>query len=392
MNKIYDFNQVISRQHTHSLKYDFASERNHPQDALPLWVADMDFPVADEIKEVLQTTVNHGIYGYSESKGDYYQAVSNWYQHHFDYHIDSSWIIKTPGVVFALAHAIKALTQEGDAVLIQPPVYYPFKEVVEDNHRQLITNSLVLKDGKYHIDFEDFENKIKQHHVKLFLLCSPHNPVGRVWTKEELEKIGQICLENHVYIVSDEIHSDFVYPHNHHYMLASLSPALQEMTITCTAPTKTFNLAGLQISNIIIPNEIIRNKFKHQIDASGYSQCNMFGLVACQVAYEKGNSWLKQVKDYLYQNILYVDQFLKENLPQVHLIFPEGTYLLWLDFRELHLSNEQLDDLIVNKAKLWLDSGSMFGKDGEGFQRINVACPRSILKQALFQLQSAINQ
>ena len=352
----------------------------------------MDFPVADEIKEVLQTTVNHGIYGYSESKGDYYQAVSNWYQHHFDYHIDSSWIIKTPGVVFALAHAIKALTQEGDAVLIQPPVYYPFKEVVEDNHRQLITNSLVLKDGKYHIDFEDFENKIKQHHVKLFLLCSPHNPVGRVWTKEELEKIGQICLENHVYIVSDEIHSDFVYPHNHHYMLASLSPALQEMTITCTAPTKTFNLAGLQISNIIIPNEIIRNKFKHQIDASGYSQCNMFGLVACQVAYEKGNSWLKQVKDYLYQNILYVDQFLKENLPQVHLIFPEGTYLLWLDFRELHLSNEQLDDLIVNKAKLWLDSGSMFGKDGEGFQRINVACPRSILKQALFQLQSAINQ
>lgn len=392
MTKKYDFDQVINRRGTSSLKYDFALERNHPEDVLPLWVADMDLPVADEIVHSLQQTVSHGIYGYSESKGDYYQAVINWYHKHFGYQIHPEWIIKTPGVVFALAHAIKALTHEGDSVLIQPPVYYPFKEVIEDNQRQLVTNSLVLKDGHYEIDFEDFENKIKENNVKLFLLCSPHNPVGRVWKKEELERIGQICLENDVYIVSDEIHSDFVYPGSKHSMLASLSSKLQDITITCTAPTKTFNLAGLQISNIVIPNEQIRNKFKKQLDASGYSQCNMFGLVACQSAYKTGENWLNQLKEYLYSNIEYVDQFLKENIPQVKLIWPEGTYLLWLDFRSLNLTNEQLEDLIVSKAKLWLDSGSIFGKDGEGFQRINIACPRKTLTQALSQLQSAINQ
>lgn len=387
-----NFDSIINRTNTNSLKYDFTSERERPDDILPLWVADMDFIVAPEIQQRLYDVVNYGIYGYSDSKDGYYQAIYSWYRSKFNYEIKKEWIVKTPGVVFALAQAVRAFTKLGDGVIIQTPVYYPFKEVIIDNGRRVITNSLVLKNAHYEIDFDDFEEKIKKEKVKLFILCSPHNPVGRVWKKDELLKLGQICLKNDVKIISDEIHSDFIYPGHQHHVFASLKTELQNITITCTAPTKTFNLAGLQISNIFIADEKLRLQFKKAIASTGYSQCNLFGLAACPTAYESCSSWLEDLKQYLFENTRFVDEYLKEHIPLIKLIIPEGTYLLWLDFRRLQISDKELNDLLIEHARLWLDSGTMFGKEGKGFQRINIACPRAYLRQALNQLKNALEE
>ena len=288
--------------------------------------------------------------------------------------------------------AIRAFTEEGDAVLLQQPVYYPFSETILDNHRKLVNNPLKLENGHYEIDFNDFERKIAENHVKLFLLCSPHNPVGRVWKEWELRKLGEICLRYGVLVVSDEIHADFTYGNNKHLVFASLSPEIADITITCTAPSKTFNLAGLQTSNIFISNRERKHKFKAQIAAAGYSQLNTMGLAACQAAYEGGEEWLEQLKVYLKGNLDFTREFLKARLPEIKLIEPEGTYLIWLDFRTLGLTEEELEDLIVNRARLWLDSGAIFGKDGEGFERINIACPRATLERALTQLELAIKE
>ena len=379
----YDFNKIINRNNTRSLKYDFAKERNMPEDLLPLWVADMDFQTSPEIIEALNKAVSHGIYGYSEGKEEYFDAVYNWYNDNFNWQVKKEWLIKTPGVVFAIVLAINALTNEGGSVLIQNPVYYPFTEVIIDNNRKLVNNSLVRNGKKYEIDFEDFEKKIKENNVKLFILCSPHNPVGRVWKKWELEKIGDICLKHNVKIVSDEIHSDFVYPENKHIVFSSLDEKYQNITITCTAPTKTFNLAGLQISNIFIPNLEIRKKVLKQLDRVGYSQVNLMGLVACEAAYKYGRQWLNELKEYLLDNLNFLRDYLETNIPQIKLIEPEGTYLIWLDCSALGFEDKELEKFIVEKAKLWLDSGYIFGKEGEGFQRINIACPRETLKKAL---------
>ena len=266
-----DFNVFINRKNTNSLKYDFMTERGKPANLLPLWVADMDFQTAPAILERLEQTVKHGIFGYSETKESYYDAVSGWYERHFDWYIETDWLIKTPGVVFALAAAVRAFTKEMDGVLLQQPVYYPFSEVILDNDRVLVNNSLKLTDGHYEIDFEDFEKKIVEYRVKLFFLCSPHNPVGRVWKEWELKRIGDICLKHGVIVVSDEIHSDFVYPGHRHQVFANLGPEYADITVTCTAPSKTFNLAGLQISNIIISNPELRRKFLKAVAAAGYS-------------------------------------------------------------------------------------------------------------------------
>lgn len=388
----YDFNKIINRNNTKSLKYDFAKERNMPEDLLPLWVADMDFQTSPEIIEALNKAVSHGIYGYSEGKEEYFDAVYNWYNDNFNWQVKKEWLIKTPGVVFAIVLAINALTNEGDSVLIQNPVYYSFTEVIIDNNRKLVNNSLVRNGKKYEIDFEDFEKKIIENNVKLFILCSPHNPVGRVWKKWELEKIGDICLKHNVKIVSDEIHSDFVYPENKHIVFSSLDEKYQNITITCTAPTKTFNLAGLQISNIFIPNLEIRKKVLKQLDRVGYSQVNLMGLVACEAAYKYGRQWLNELKEYLLDNLNFLRDYLETNIPQIKLIEPEGTYLIWLDCSALGLEDKELEKFIVEKAKLWLDSGYIFGKEGEGFQRINIACPRETLKKALEQLKEAVDE
>lgn len=386
----YNFDIVINRKNTKSLKYDFAVERHRPSDILPLWVADMDFQTAPEIIEDLHKCIAHGIYGYSEAKTDYFDAIYNWFNKRHQWKIQNDWLVKTPGVVFALATAVKAYTKIHDHVLILSPVYYPFYEVIEDNERQLITSSLVLNNGHYEIDFDDFEQKIQNYDVQLFLLCSPHNPVGRVWKKEELLRLGEICLKHNVKIVSDEIHNDFVFPGYKHYVFASLKDEFLENTITCTAPTKTFNLAGLQISNIIIANKTLKKQFEKTIAKAGYSQSNLMGLVACQSAYEHGEKWLCELNEYLKGNLDFLRDFIQREIPEIVLIEPEGTYLIWLDFRKLNLTEKELGNLIIHQAHLWLDRGSMFGKEGIGFQRINIACPRQILERALNQLKIAI--
>jgi cystathionine beta-lyase len=385
-----DFDKIIDRKGTNCLKYDFTAERGKPEGVLPFWVADMDFQTAPLIQERLAQAVSHGIFGYSEGKDDYFAAIANWYQTHFGWEVKRNWLVKTPGVVFALAMAVKAFTKEGEGVLIQQPVYYPFSEVILDNNRKLVNSPLKNMDGHYEIDFEDFEQKIIENQVKLFLMCSPHNPVGRVWEKWELQKIGEICLKYGVIVVSDEIHSDFVWEDHKHIIFASLSPELADITVTCTAPSKTFNIAGLQISNIFISNQKLRRRFRHEVSAAGYSQVNGLGLVACQAAYEGGEEWLSQLKKYIWHNYIYLKEFLKEKAPKLKVGTLEGTYLVWIDFRELGMTEAQREDLLVNRAKLWLDSGAMFGEDGEGYERINIACPRSVLRKALEQLVECI--
>ena len=386
----FDFDKVIDRRGTNCLKYDFAVERGRKEDILPLWVADMDFQTAPGIQERLRAAVDHGIFGYSDGKADYFAAVSSWYREKFGWETKEEWLIKTPGVVFALAAAVRAFTEKGDRVLIQQPVYYPFSEVIRDNGRVLINSPLKQVNGRYEMDFEDMERKITENQVKLFLLCSPHNPVGRVWTEEELKKAGELCVKHGVLVVSDEIHSDFTYPGVAHHVFAGLSPEFARISVTCTAPSKTFNIAGLQVSNIFIPDPELRARFQKAVDAVGYSQVNLLGLLACQAAYETGEEWLSAVKEYIYGNLCFLREYLKENLPEIRLVEPEGTYLVWLDFQALGLTEEQRQELIEEKAGLWLDSGAMFGPDGEGFERVNIACPRATLGKALDQLAAAI--
>ncbi len=387
-----NFDEIIDRRNTDSLKYDFAAKRGMPDDILPLWVADMDFPAPDAVRQALAERVAHGIFGYSDAADDsYFGALSRWYTERFDWSIRPEWLVKTPGVVFALCAAIRALTAEGDAVLIQPPVYYPFSESVLENNRRLITNRLVYADGGYGVDLADFEEKIVTHGVKLFILCSPHNPVGRVWTEAELTAMGDICVRHGVYVVADEIHADFVYPGHRHLVFANLKPAFAELSITCTAPSKTFNLAGLQISNILVPNTNIRRSLRREVNRVGYSQPNIMGLIACRAAYAQGGEWLDALKVYLLDNLAFARQFLAEQLPQLRLVEPQGTYLLWLDCSALALTDRALDDLMVHKAGLWLDGGTMFGAGGEGFQRINIASRRETLREALLRLKKAVD-
>ena len=381
-----DFDTVIDRKGTRSLKYDFAVRRGKPKDVLPLWVADMDFQTSSYITEALEDMVKHGVFGYSESEEHYFEAVQNWMERHYNWHVKESWMTKTPGIVFALAMAVKAYTQENDAVLIQPPVYYPFKEVVEDNHRRLVNNTLVLGgDGTYTIDYEDFEKKIIEENVKLFILCNPHNPVGRVWTKEELERLGDICLKHGVFVVSDEIHADFVFERKH-TVFSEVKEAYRDISMICTSPSKTFNIAGLQISNIFISNPEKATAFRRQVAAAGYSQVGLPGLVACEAAYRHGDEWLEGVLAYIKANAEFTRAYLQEHLSRVKMTKLEGTYLVWLDFRDYGLTDKELDEKIFNQAGLWLDSGAVFGKCGEGFQRINIACPRKTLQQALDRL------
>lgn len=387
----YDFDQIIDRRNTNSLKYDFAVERGLPADVLPLWVADMDFRAPEPVLDALRKTVDHGIFGYSDVKDGYYDAVSQWFLTRFGWQTRPEWLVKTPGVVFALAMAVRSLTQPGDSVLIQPPVYYPFFNVIRSNDRKVVESRLVYKDGAYAIDFAGFERKAAEEHVKLFILCSPHNPIGRVWTVEELRRLGDICRKHGIYVVSDEIHCDFTLPGHPHHVFLDAVPELTERAIVCTAPSKTFNLAGLQASNIWIPGEEIRKRFVREMSRCGYSGLNRMGLIACQAAYEGGGDWLDGCRTYLRDNLDFLRAFLAERIPQVRLVEPEGTYFAWLDCSGLGLSQEALDEFIIRRAKLWLDAGHIFGGNGGQFQRVVLACPRATLRQALEQLAQAVS-
>lgn len=385
-----DFDTIRDRKGTDCLKYDFAKRRGLPEDVLPLWVADMDFQTSSYVEDAVIERTKQAIFGYTETQEDYFAAVAGWMKRHHNWEIKPNWMIKTPGVVFALAMAVKAYTEENDAVLIQQPVYYPFSEVIRDNGRVVVSNDLYLgEDNRYHIDFADFEEKIIAHDIKLFLLCNPHNPSGRVFTEEELTRLGDICLKHGVTVVSDEIHNDFVFSGTHH-VFASVKKEYEDICVICTSPSKTFNLAGMLVSNIFIPNAKLRAKFKHEVDAAGISQLGTLGLVAVEAAYMKGDEWYQNMLAYIRENIAYVKLYAKENLPGVNVIEGEGTYLMWLDFRGTGIDAEELDRRIIHEAKLWLDSGKIFGDTGKGFQRINVAAPRSIVEECLRRIRSIL--
>lgn len=342
------------------------------------------------IEEAVHQCACHGIYGYSEARDSYFDAVRAWMKQHYDWEVDVRWLVKTPGIVFALAAIVRAFTKEGDSILIQQPVYYPFSDVIRNNRRKIVNSTLLLdKSGRYYINFEDFEKKIIQEKVKLFLLCNPQNPTGRVFTREELERLGDICVKRGVIVASDEIHADFVFQ-GKHCVFANLKEEYRDITITCTSPSKTFNIAGLQVSNIFIPNQKLRRRFRKEITETGYSNLNTVGLAACEAAYRNGEEWYQEVQEYIYKNIQYTADFVAEHIPQIQVIRTEGTYLVWMDFRGLGFSQRETERLVVEKAKLWLDNGRMFGEAGRGFWRINVACPRKTLETALLRLEQAV--
>ena len=384
-----DFDQIVSRKNTRCLKYDFAARRGYPEDILPLWVADMDFRTSSYVEDALAELTRHNIYGYSNTQpGDgFFEAVSGWMKRHHGWDVDPAWHVKTPGVCFAIATAIRAFTAPGDSVIIQQPVYYPFSSLIRHNGRKMVSSDLIRNaEGYYSMDFDGFEQKIVEHDVKLFILCNPHNPVGRVWTREELQRIGRICAAHGVTVFSDEIHSDFIWEREH-TVFQEIDSAFREFTVTATSPSKTFNLAGLQQSNIFIPNEKLKCEFTEEINRTGYDEPTIFGIAAAQAAYENGDTWYEAMKAYVESNIRFADGFVRDRLPGVSMRKPEGTYLIWLDFSGIGLTAAELDDVIVQKARLWLDSGVIFGKAGEGFQRINTACPQSVLREALERLE-----
>ena len=388
--KDYDFDEVINRHNTASEKWDFLKERFGYEDLLPLWVADMDFRSPKPVIDAIISRAMHGVYGYTCLTESYYESVIRWYKRRYKWEIRKEWIVYTPGVVPAINLAIRAFTNPGDKIIVQPPVYYPFYNSIESNGRRVLYNPLKLTNNRYEMDFDDLEIKAKDSNARIMILCSPHNPVGRVWTKDELSILGDICIDNGVLVISDEIHSDITYPGIVHTNFASISDKFANNSITCTSVSKTFNLAGLQISNIIIPNKDIRQIFEVSTISTGISNPNAFAEIAARTAYNECEDWLDEFLKYIKGNFDFLKEFIKEKLPKVKIIEPEGTYLCWLDFREVESDAKTLERLILKDAKVALDEGYIFRNGGEGFERINMACPRSILKEALNRIASTL--
>lgn len=387
----YNFDKIVSRKNTNSVKWGFKGDLQGHEDCLPMWIADMDFETVPEIKEAIIKRAEHAIYGYAYKPESYNQAIINWMKKKHNWDIEESWINISPGIVPAFNFIMRAFTHPGDKVIVQTPGYSPFVNAILRNGVQVVNNPLKLINNKYKIDFEDLKMKITDKRVKMLMLCNPHNPVGRVWTKEELTEIGNICLKNNVLVLSDEIHSDLIYKGYKHTPFASINKEFQQISITCTAPSKTFNLAGLQSSNIIIPNENLRNIFNISLENIGISRLNIFGMVACEAAYNYGESWLEQLMEYIEGNKDYAIRFIKEKIPSLKVVEPEGTYLLWIDCNQLAMTEEKLNRFMLEKAKVIVDRGHMFGKGGEGFVRVNLACPRELIIMALNRLEVAIN-
>ena len=386
----YNFDQVINRWNSSCEKYDMITEKGYPQDMIPLWVADMDFSAPECVKDAMREAVDRGIFGYSHCMDRYGKAVENWFFRRYGWKFDGSWIIRTPGVVTALSAAVRVVTEPGDAVLIQPPVYHQFFNVINRNGRRVVENSLKYENGGYTMDLEDMEQKIRDNGIKLFILCSPHNPTCRVWSMEELRQVGAICKKYGVTVMSDEIYCDFFSPGYKHTPFAVACPDMVEHLIVSTSPSKSFNTAGLQISNIIVPGEELRTRFQTELGIVGYNNCNYMGLIACQAAYEGGEEWLEACKAYIWENAQFVMNFVRERLPGIHVIEPQGTYLMWFDCSGLGLSAPELEQLLLGQAHIWPDIGTKFGEKTGQFIRMALACPRSVLQEAMERLEKAI--
>jgi len=399
----YHLDTEFNRQGTHSMKWEFIvkdgqfeygdhADKKHGKDRLlPMWVADMDFRCPPAVIDALVKRAQHGIFGYTAPTDSYFDAVIGWMKARYGWDVDQEWITLAPGIVPALNMLIQGLVSPGDKILIQRPVYYPFMSAIENNGAEIVSNSLLYKNGRYTMDFDDLAAKAADPAVKMAILCSPHNPVSRVWTREELIRFGEICIENNVIVVSDEIHCDLIFSGQTFTAFATISDSFAENSIICTAASKTFNLAGLKTSNIIIQNEQWRAKFRGRLDVNGLKVQNSFGIVALEAAYKYGQEWLAAVIGYVQANYEFMAAYMAEHLPQVTIIPPEGTYLIWCDFNQLGLSSEARKTLMMEHARVYLDEGEMFGPEGEGFERFNLACPRSILAEALERIKIAVD-
>lgn len=386
----HNFENVINRRDTRSYKWDQSDKLFGDQDILPMWVADMDFAAPPAVIEALRKRVDHGVFGYTIRPRSYYDAITGWMKKRHHWEIKQEWITTSPGVVTALSLLVTQLTKPGEKVIIQTPVYPPFHSVVTRNDRILVENPLLLKDNTYSIDFTGLEQLMMDPDVKVMLLCNPHNPVGRVWKREELQKIGELSLKHDVFIISDEIHCDLVFKGFQHIPFASLSDEFAKNSITCIAPTKTFNIAGIQASNVIIPDASYRKQYNDKLSTLSLHMESCFGLAAVEAAYTEGEDWLDELLDYLYDNLEYTLNYFSRLLPEISVIRPEGTYLVWLDCRHLGLSVNQLKDLMYKHAKVAFNEGSTFGRNGEGFLRMNIACPRSTLIEGLNRFEQAV--
>ncbi len=386
---MYDFNKVVNRESTANMKYDLRGKFFGNEDVLPMWVADMDFETPDFIRDAVIKRAQHPIYGYSFRPESYYQSIVDWVKKRHNWTIATDWIVYSPGIVPALNFSTLAFTNKGDNIIVQPPVYFPFFNAITDNKRVRLNNNLYLKDGKYLIDFDDFERKAQN--ARMFFLSSPHNPVGRVWTKDELVRLGEICVRNNVIIISDEIHNDLILPGYKHIPMASLSSEIADITVTCIAPSKTFNIAGLATSSVIISNKNLRAKFEKIIIRYHLSLGNIFGAVASEAGYRHGANWVDELMHYVKKNFEEVEQALLSTNGKIKLIQPQATYLAWLDFHETGYNNKQIKDILINKAGLGFSHGPVFGYGGQGFQRMNLATPRSLVVEAMERLVTAFN-
>nr|WP_319271289.1 MalY/PatB family protein [uncultured Draconibacterium sp.] len=384
-----NFDDKIVRRGTNSYKWD--SKTN--DDIIPLWVADMDFKTAQPIIDALTNRVQHGIFGYTKVPEEYYNAVISWFGRRHDFTVEKEWMIYTIGVVPAISATILALTEPGDKVIVQEPVYNCFFSSIRNNQCESFSNDLIYKNGKYTIDFDDLEKKAADPKAKVMLLCNPHNPAGRVWKKEELEKVGEICFRNNVIVVSDEIHCDLVHPGHTHIPFASLGQQFLENSVTCVAPSKTFNLAGLQIANILTYDPEIRNKIDKAININEVCDVSPFAVEGLIAAYthEDSEKWLDDLRAYLWDNYLLVKDFFAENFPQFPILPLEATYLVWIDTSVLNIKSEQLTELMIEKGNVWLNEGTVYGEAGEGFMRLNIACPQATLQEGLNRMKKAID-
>lgn len=386
----YNFDEIIDRSNTGSLKWDFKERYFEEEEIFPMWVADMDFKSPQPVIDVLTEKAQFGIYGYTEETESYRDAVVGWIKQRHNWTIKKEWLHYSPGVVPALHWIVQRYAHPGDKIIIQSPVYYPFFEAIKNGGCQIVNNPLKLIDGKYYMDFEDFENKIDDR-VKMIVLCSPHNPGGMVWNRETLCRLGDICINNDILVVSDEIHGDLVLSGSKHIPFAALSEDFAMNSITCYAPSKTFNLAGLQISNIIIPNPRLAKEYKIALARNEMSRPNLFAVAAAEAAYSGGQQWLEQLISYIEGNHKLVEDYIAKNVPEIKAIQPQASYLAWIDCRNLGMDDQELQKFMEKKAGLALNSGAMFGQGGTGFVRMNLGCPRSVVEKALQQLDHAVH-